>query len=197
MKYNVGDEVRVSEDLEVGKNYKAGVAKEMKQFRGKNVTIDEVCEAFTTCDVYKIKEDNGEWVWSADMLEPAKTNWDKLKEISTGEFASTGFCNIINIMRKKTSCLGVSCKECKEWLSQPYEEEKEILDEAEKKYLENVIKPFRNKVKSISKEADQKGEFIRIKIINDTAICFPYFKKKTMYKGMNPHTPYTLEELGL
>lgn len=196
MKYEVGQKVRVRKDLEIGNVYgKIPLSENMTRLCGKVVTIKGLNGEWRT---YKFKEDEYGYNYAEEMLEPITTNWDKLKEISAGEFAGIGFCNVINIMRKKTNCLGMPCKECREWLDQPYGEfEGEILDEVEKKYLENVIKPFRNKVKSISKETDQKGEFIRIKIINDTAICFPYFKEGTMYKGMNPNVTYTLEELGL
>lgn len=75
--------------------------------------------------------------------------------------------------------------------------EKEILDDVEKEYLLNIIKPFRDKVEYISKRADLMGEFIIIEIVKDATIIFPYFKKNTMYKGMEAYKKYTLKELGL
>lgn len=74
----------------------------------------------------------------------------------------------------------------------------EILDKAEKKYLANVIRPFRDKVKYIYKgqEWGNIKEFIHIELKKD-ALDLPYFKKGTMYKGMEIHRNYTLEELGL
>lgn len=75
--------------------------------------------------------------------------------------------------------------------------EKEILDEEEKEYLSAVIKPFKGKVKYICKRVDLRGEFIIIDIVKDSTIIFPYFKKNTMYKGMEAYKKYTLKELGL
>ena len=75
--------------------------------------------------------------------------------------------------------------------------EKEILDEEEKEYLSNVIRPFRDKVKYIVKETFINEEFINITIKNDSSLCFPCFEKETMYKGMEEDKEYTLEELGL
>ena len=75
--------------------------------------------------------------------------------------------------------------------------EKEILDEEEKEYLSNVIKPFRDKVEYIVKETSSYNEYIKITIKNDGGLCFPNFKKGTMYKGMKKNKEYTLEELGL
>lgn len=77
-----------------------------------------------------------------------------------------------------------------------FERKEEILDETEKKYLASVIRPFRNKVEAIRKEACNK-EFISIELKDEASINFPYFKKGTMYKGMKKHKKYTLKELGL
>lgn len=74
---------------------------------------------------------------------------------------------------------------------------KEILDEKEKEYLNNVINPFREKVTSIQKDGNRLKEFIKIGIKNDADICLPYFETDTMYKGMKIYKEYTLTELGL
>lgn len=74
----------------------------------------------------------------------------------------------------------------------------QILDDVEKKYLSAVIKPFRNKVKSISKGASEANqEFIVIDCKNGDETFLPWFKAGTMYKGMERYKKYTLEELGL
>lgn len=75
----------------------------------------------------------------------------------------------------------------------------EILDKAEKKYLANVIRPFKNRVEYIYKQqscANKKQEFIGI-ILEKDALKLPYFTAGTMYKGMEIDRNYTLEELGL
>ena len=79
-----------------------------------------------------------------------------------------------------------------------FERKEEVLDETERKYLADVIRPFRDKVKYIYKgqEWNNIKEFIHIKLKEDT-LDLPYFKKGTMYKGMEIHRNYTLEELGL
>ena len=67
-----------------------------------------------------------------------------------------------------------------------------------KEYLNNVIKPFREKVTFIQKAGDSlKKEYIKIGIKNDTNINLPYFETDTMYKGMKKNKEYTLTELGL
>ena len=80
-----------------------------------------------------------------------------------------------------------------------FERKEEILDEAEKRYLRGVIRPFRNKVLKIVKKYDlfTELEYIRIIIKDDASLEFPSFSKNTMYKNMETNKSYTLEELGL
>lgn len=76
----------------------------------------------------------------------------------------------------------------------------QILDDDEKRYLEGVIRPFKDKVMYITKRSvisDSTIEYISIQLAGDEYIWLPRFKKGTMYKGMEPDRRYTLEELGL
>ena len=78
---------------------------------------------------------------------------------------------------------------------------KSILDDAEKKYLSAVIKPFRNKVYAIAKYDDgDDNYYIQIMIKQNLYFEYtdlPYFKKGTMYEGMELKKEYTVEQLGL
>lgn len=78
---------------------------------------------------------------------------------------------------------------------------KDILDETEKKYLEGVIRPFRNRVSYIIKQEYYEYEYIAIeyKEIDNSSyyIQLPNFKPNTMYKVMEIDKEYTLNELGL
>ena len=80
---------------------------------------------------------------------------------------------------------------------------KAILDEKEKEYLSAVIKPFRDKVISIANYYEESidNNFIEIEVKNycneNQYVSLPFFKKGTMYKGMEENKKYTLEELGL
>lgn len=73
--------------------------------------------------------------------------------------------------------------------------ENEILDEEEKEYLSAVIRPFKDRIEFIAKRR-MFDDYICIGL-NDEAISLPYFKKGTMYKGMELYKEYTLKELGL
>lgn len=79
----------------------------------------------------------------------------------------------------------------------------DILDDEEKKYLGQVIRPYHNRIINITKRENQGESYIRIalKHFKNTSvddICLPCFSAESgMYKGMKPNTKYTLDELGL
>ena len=74
----------------------------------------------------------------------------------------------------------------------------QILDDAEKRYLNGVIKPFRNKVQVITKHSSAAvgKEYLLITTTN-VAMVFPNFDAGAMYKGMKLNHAYSLEELGI
>ena len=78
-----------------------------------------------------------------------------------------------------------------------FERKEEILDEVEKRYLANVIRPFKKRVKSIAKKYFIEDEYIILFMKDSPNIRLPFFIEGTMYKEMEPDREYTLEELGL
>lgn len=85
-----------------------------------------------------------------------------------------------------------------------FERKEEILDNTEKNYLRSVIRPFRDRVKTIEKDIIDdmddmdNGEYISINFEDFLdSFSLPTFKKGTMYKGMKLNKEYTLKELGL
>lgn len=87
------------------------------------------------------------------------------------------------------------------WLDMEHKDP--ILDDAEKRYLSAVIRPFRNKVKFICKsgiigEPEWSYQYVFISFRDGSHdIDFPFFRTGTMYKGMELDREYKLEELGL
>lgn len=81
------------------------------------------------------------------------------------------------------------------WMAQPYS----ILDEVEKKYLSDVIRPFRKEVATISKLHTWANDahYIYIEMKDNRGCTLPFFPKNTMYKGMKDGRHYSLKELGL
>lgn len=82
------------------------------------------------------------------------------------------------------------------WLLEEYKEP--VLDEVERKYLSDVIRPFRKKVDTISKfHTVNTMQYIYFQMKDKNGWTLPLFKKGTMYKGMVQGKHYTLEELDL
>ena len=111
-------------------------------------------------------------------------------------------CDWYDYFNSNDDCVQ-DCKACEErfvkWLFE--DSEKQVLDEKEREYLSNVIKPFRKNVLYISKI--EKGYdpdvcFIAIVLKGSERIHLPYFNIKSgMYAGMQPFVKYSVEELCL
>lgn len=80
---------------------------------------------------------------------------------------------------------------------------KPILDDVEKRYLKNVIRPFQNKVdfvilvKNTMFLEQKKNVRIKVHLIDHDFITLPFFKEGEMYKAMEPNVKYTLKDLGI
>lgn len=84
--------------------------------------------------------------------------------------------------------------------------EKPILNDVEKRYLENVLRPFKNRIlfakKTTIYDTDSDYEYVLFKVVTPdnedyNYLTLPYFIKGTMYKGMEYDKKYSIEELGL
>ena len=216
MKFKVGDKIKVRKGLIVGRGYGDWYfCSSMEQWKGKIMTIREV-----RSDSYKVEENN--WGWSEEMLERAGYTYEDLKKSPIGTKAI--FANGIVLIKldggyyrenRQAGChrsfydlrelkdnFGTGGKIVK--IEEPeyrtvYEYKPEILDEAEKRYLRGVIRPFKDSVEVIIRRYSQtkNKDYIQIRYKNDNPTNLPYFEKDTMYKGMELDKIYTLEELGL
>lgn len=98
---------------------------------------------------------------------------------------------------------GGSCTDTwRYWLEQEHVEP--LLTSKEKRYLENVVRPFKDRVKSIQKnDTTKKYTCIHVDtyLYDDSgytdSFSLPYFDGAKMYTGMEVRKCYTLEELGL
>lgn len=86
------------------------------------------------------------------------------------------------------------------------EAEQIILDNIEKRYLENVLKPFKDRIlfakKTTIYDTDSGYEYVCFKVVTPdnedyNYLVLPYFIKGTMYKKMKLDEQYSLEKLGL
>lgn len=99
--------------------------------------------------------------------------------------------------------LGGLCSDAwRHWLEQEHVEP--LLTSKEKRYLEDVVRPFKDRVKSIQKNyTAKKYTYIHVDtyLYDDSgymdSFSLPYFDGAKMYTGMEVRKCYTLEELGL
>lgn len=73
-----------------------------------------------------------------------------------------------------------------------------VLDEGERKYLEAVLRPFKNEIEWVAKKERRvaKKEFIIVQLFREW-FTLPCFEKGTMYEGMVRDCGYSPKELGL
>ena len=207
MKFKVGDKVRFvkstifhTDDVKIGETYK------IIEIAGHDV---------------RYQVENKEW-FKEEELERVDYTYEDLKKSPLGtkltfedgkvliKTEENRFENRINVTyieeinnHFKDKILGKIIKIEEPTYTTVYEANKEILDEAEKRYLKQVIRPYKD-VKSIQKYIFSNKRLAKIQIwvpdIRGTgcwSIDLPPFKKDTMYKNMEDNKDYTLEELGL
>lgn len=154
----------------------------------------------------------------------------KIKDITKEEFGiwASNYCKIYDLCCTGCPFKAVQCRgarnelpwyDNKEMLSDRFLNQEidievpDILDDVEKKYLRDIIKPFRNRVESITKT---KYDVIGRELRYEKAFCIeiavnplptiarsgdlirlPMFTNTKMYANMEEDKKYTLEELGL
>lgn len=202
MKYKVGDKVRVKTLEKLISKYGEDCGtyintpyhcmnKEMQSKCGNIVTI-AVVDAINM--YYCIKEDD--WSWTDEMF-------DGLAEETVSELdiykKALELCSEQLHNERNSDCAETpkfNRKYVEYWVNKAKRQLAPILDEEERAYLSAVIRPFKKCRVRIRKGEYAGEEYISILIGLDITVL-PYFKKGTMYKGMEAHKDYTLKELGL
>lgn len=215
MKFKVGDRVRVRKDLKYS-NFYGGVRvnDEMVNNKGKILTIIGI-------DNGAYLMEGSQWFWTDEMFESKEYTYEDLKKSPIGTKITFENGEVLvkdddgNYINKERWRYDSDLKELKDRINtlgkiikieEPtyqtvYEVKQEILDEAEKRYLRGVIRPFRDKVKTIRKTDNtmngKDNEYLTITLKEEPNMDFPNFEPNTMYKGMELYKEYTLKELGL
>ena len=85
------------------------------------------------------------------------------------------------------------------WEGGPVRFRKSILDETERKYLKEALRPFRNRIVRVTKLKfpGYSDYSLRADLDDGDSLVFPNFPAGTMYNGMELYHEYTLEELGI
>ena len=211
MKFKEGDKVKLNKNIKDFRYGRAGVSyEEIGTIKG--VKKDTYTVGFPS---------HSSWDGTEEELELAEYTYEDLKKSPIGTkitfeagavlvkdeenyFENVNRCReIANLYNLKDNCsdLGKIIKIEEPEYKKVYEYKPEILDEAEKRYLRNVVRPFKDKVKYVKKFVFFDGDTkISIRVEENNKIWyieFPPFKKDRMYKGMEEDKEYTLEELGL
>lgn len=185
MEFKVGDRIRgINDDYwYTNKDMYLGEVKEVLE-HGINIKILKHKDSTKVGREYIAKYPNGKF----EIVEPTKSELqskiDKLENINKKLYSKT-ISNRDKIAHLKKEIMSLK------------EENKQILDNAEKRYLKNVIRPFKDRVISIIKENDFGDDYIKIELKNGDIANLPNFAKGTMYKGMKKEKEYTLKQLGL
>lgn len=134
----------------------------------------------------------------ADLKDGDKCTLKNEQVIFVDKTSNYGFSNINKQLKYFNDDVSIVKVERPVKYETMFERKEEILDEVEKKYLADVVRPFRSKVRSVYKMVSicSNKEFICIQL-RDENFTLPYFKKGTMYKEMQTGKRYTLEKLGL
>lgn len=221
MKFKVGDKVRIKEDLSCNKCYKTAAVKDMEKYKGKIAKVKRI-SYLPFSEGYKLDIDDMEWIWSDDMLEQCETRFKK-SDLKNGDIVTCRDDRKMTIISESlrdegghpianlemydnelkalffVTDLDIVKVERPVKYETVFERKEEILDETEKRYLANMIKPFRHKIKFIEKRIkfdDSSSCYLKI-VLNNDVISLPYFKIDSMYKGMESNREYSLKELGL
>lgn len=215
MKFKVGDKVKLINDIE---KIKGGLIFVDGMLEIKN----KVCKVTQITGEGNYKLDKSSYIYSANMLTKVDYTYEDLKKSPIG--TKITFENGTVLVKddkeyfenKKTYRYDSSLENLKDnkgdlgkiiKIEEPkyqtvYESKVEILDEAEKRYLRGVIRPYKT-VKYINKSTYDGGKKASLIITvldidgDNWEIQLPLFETRNMYQNMKNDKEYTLEELGL
>lgn len=197
MKFNIGDKVRVvrcrthvnCKNNNTIRNIIGIVANRCYPYE-----LEGVIELFREDELELVQEKQ---FTKADLKDGDKCTLKNGQVIFVDKTSNYGFSNINEQLKYFNDDVSIVKVERPVKYETMFERKEEILDEVEKKYLADVVRPFKDKIESICKLMGFGKEFISIHLKNGESINFPYFKKGTMYKGMKVKKQYTLEKLGI
>jgi len=199
MKFKVGDRVKVVKCNISGEHCKnINKISTITQVE-KNVAypymLKGVAEVFSEGELELVRKER---FTKADLKDGDKCTLKNGQVIFVDKTSDYGFSNINEQLKYFNDDVSIIKVERPVKYETMFERKEEILDEVEKKYLADVVRPFRSKVRSVYKMASicSNKEFICIQLRDDN-VTLPYFKKGTMYKEMQTGKRYTLQKLGL
>lgn len=212
MKFKIGDKVKLNKNIKDFRYGRAGVSyEEIGTIKG--VKKDTYTVGFPSHSSWDGTEEElvlAEYTYEDLKKSPIGTkitfeNGEVLVKDEENYFENVNRCReIANLYNLKDSYsdLGKIIKIEEPTYQTVYEAKQEILDEAEKRYLREVIRPYKT-VKYINKSTYGGGRKASVTITvididgDNWEIQLPPFETKNMYKNMKNDKEYTLEELRL
>lgn len=203
MKFKIGDKVKVVKceisGERCGNINKISTITQVEKDVPYPYILKDLDEVFSEDEIELVRKER---FTKADLKDGDKCTLKNGQVIFVDKTSNYGFSNIneqLKYFNDDVSIIKVERPVKYETMFERKEEIlEEMLDEVEKKYLADVVRPFRSKVRSVYKMASicSNKEFINIQL-RDENFTLPYFKKGTMYKEMQTGKRYTLEKLGL
>lgn len=198
MKYKVGDKVKVVKCNISGEHCeninKISTITQVEKNVAYPYMLKGVAEVFSENELELVRKER---FTKADLKDGDKCTLKNGQVIFVDKTSNYSFSSIDEQLKYFNDDVSIVKVERPVKYETVFERKEEILDEEEKKYLADVIRPFKDKIESICKLMGFGKEFISIHLKNGESINFPYFKKGTMYKEMQTGKRYTLEKLGL
>lgn len=196
MKFNIGDKVRVVRcrtHVNCKNNNTIGNIIGIVANRCYPYELEGVNEIFREDELELVQEKR---FTKADLKDGDKCILKNGQVIFVDKTSDYGFSNIDKQLKYFNDDASIVRVERPVKYETMFERKEEILDEVEKKYLADVIRPFRKHIMFISKTGFDGEEFLKIDFKRPVnSFSLPFFKKNSMYKGMKVDQKYTLEEL--
>lgn len=198
MKFKVGDKVKVikcSIDGERCKNLnKVSTITEIIERAVYPYKLEDISETFGERELELVERQ----FTKSDLKDGDKCTLKNGQVVFVDKTSNYGFSSIDEQLRYFNDDVSIVKVERPAQYETVFERE-EVLDETEKKYLTDVIRPFRKRIQFIQKkkEITEINPYIRIVCEDNDKLVFPYITDNSMYKGMETNKKYTLKELGL
>lgn len=198
MKFKIGDKVKVVKceisGERCGNINKISTITQVEKDVPYPYILKDLDEVFSEDEIELVRKER---FTKADLKDGDKCTLKNGQVIFVDKTSNYGFSNINEQLKYFNDDVSIIKVERPVKYETMFERKEEILDEVEKKYLADVVRPFKDKIESICKLMGFGKEFISIHLKNGESINFPYFKKGTMYKEMQTGKRYTLEKLEL
>ena len=148
-----------------------------------------------------------EFVENLENHEKEKKMNVKIKDLTKSQFGKICsehkcFNCPLKAVGKNNLCglqlLGIGIQNIVNFGEKEIEVDMPILDTEEKKYLEAVLRPFKDRVDAVGKHCYDNYYYVWFSLVPVGTTTLPFFSKTSkMYQGMELDRRYTLKELGL